>query len=117
MTGVESLALSLLASHDLIVIGAVVILYPLAVVLMVVLPFRAEKPLNLIALEVFIPFLVVQHFRVIIQLVGEVEFILVTCEDDARDTVSLSVRGQQLTLVFPVDSSSGEGRDLSNLVG
>ena len=50
---------------------------------MVVFPFRAEKPFNLVSLEVFVPLSVVEHFRVIVQLVGEVEFVLITCEDDA----------------------------------
>ena len=82
LTGVEALALSLLASHDLPIIRAVVVVRSLAVALMVVFPFRAEKSLDLISLEVFIPFPVVEHFRVIVQLVGEVKFVLITCEDD-----------------------------------
>ena len=116
LTGVEALALPLLASYDLLVIRAVVVVCSVAVVLVVVFPFRAEKPLNLISLEVFIPLSIIEHFRVIVQLVGEVEFVLITCEDDTRDSVSLGVSGQPLTLVFPVDSASREGRDLCDLV-
>ena len=59
LTRVEALALSLLASGDLTVIRAVVVVHSVTVALMVVRPFGAEKPLNLVALEVFIPLRVV----------------------------------------------------------